>query len=109
MNMQDSVSCKQCTNPLAYVFVTEQNLSHTTLTSFFTHYNIEHSQKDFVKIGLLAERVVREVLTFYEIRTVFIANNTLTVVLKNNKQWETLPDQIVRIIEKAQDEFGEML
>lgn len=73
---------------------------------FFTQYNVEYSQRELGRIGVVAEQIVCQVLAFYEIRTVFVSNKRMTVVLKTGKQWETLPDQIVRIIEKALDEFG---
>ncbi len=88
------------------VFTTNARLSNHVHTAFFTAHNIIYSQRELNKIGVVAEQVVRQVLAFYEIRSVFVSSKSMSVVLKTGKQWETLPDQIVRIIEKALDEFG---
>ncbi len=100
------VTQRQCSNPLTYEFVAQPYLSRYAHTAFFTAHNLQHSGRELTKIGAVAEQVVGQILEFYEVRTIFVSGNRLTVVLKNSKSWETLPDQIVRIIEKAIDEYG---
>jgi len=102
------VVMRQCTNPLAYEFATQLQLSNYQNTMFFTQRNIEYCQRELGRVGIMAEQIVRQVLAFYEIRTVFVSDTRIMVVLKTGKQWQTLPDQIMRIVEKALDEYGEL-
>lgn len=104
--MHSQVEIIMCANPLTIQFQSKLVLSKHIGCIFFTAHNIEFCDKELVKIGPLAERIVIEVIQFSEVRQVFVASNTLTVVLRSGKQWETIPDQILRIFEKALDECG---
>ena len=103
--MQEQVKVQVCTNPLVLDFISERDISQIKLCVFFTKHNLEFSQCDLDRVGLVAEQIVCEVLEYRDIRQIFISTNRLTVVLKTGKIWETLPDQILRIIEKAIEEY----
>ncbi len=100
------VTLQECPNKQVVQFSTDLSLTKHIYTTFFTAHNLCYSQRELRKIGMVAQEIVCQVLDFYEVRTVFVSASKLTVVLKTNKEWNTLPDQIARIIEKAFDEFG---
>lgn len=103
--MQEPVNVQIGTNPLTLDFISNRDISQIKLCVFFSKHNIEFSHRELNRVGTVAEQIVCEVLEFRDIRQIFISSNRLTVVLKNGKIWETLQDQIVRIIEKAIEEF----
>lgn len=104
--MEELIKVVTCANPLTLSFASKIDISNYKLCIFFSSCNIEFCQREVNKVGPLAEQIVREVLEFSDIRQVFLNTNNLIVVLKAGKNWETLPDQIIRIIEKTLEEFG---
>ena len=95
-------------------FVSEANISNLNLVEGVTVQNLPFLERALTKIGSLGEEIVCNVLSFNDVRIVYIAGNTLSVGLRAGRtangqvgDWEILSEQIVRIIEKAFDEFGE--
>jgi hypothetical protein len=101
--MDDIVEIVECLNPLVIDFYTHIPISRYNLCSFLSRHNLEFEAQ---RVGPVTTQIATEIFGFYEVRRIFVSSQRLTVVLQDGKTWETLPEQIVRAIEKTLEEFG---